>query len=354
MPVSGAGAGRGGPPRRVVFRWDLDKTYLKSEFDSFRDLVRISLERGEDKVSAPGVAPLIRALRGYGESRGREVGIYFLSASPPQIAKAIRDKLALDGIVYDGIVFKDQLQRIVRGKFRHLREQVGYKLTELLRMRQAEPQGAVEYLFGDDWESDPLIYSLYADVAAGRIDSDRLRRILQRIGVDPPLIRQSVKRTKQLEPTDAVRRIFIHLERGTPPAQFTPYGRRLVPTRNYFQTAACLFEEDMLDLESVAAVARSIALFPDGLLRLQSALQDMVERGDLSQPAAILVRRKLEDDGILPRRPRGRLEGLMARRRLREVRRRRSRAGVESSLAYLEALEGDASTTESRDVETAD
>ena len=61
--------------------------------------------------------------------------VHFISASPPQIGRAIRKKLELDGIIYDGIVFKDQLQRLMRGKFRHLREQVGYKLTELLKAR---------------------------------------------------------------------------------------------------------------------------------------------------------------------------------------------------------------------------
>jgi phosphatidate phosphatase APP1 len=92
--------------------------------------------------------------------------VYFISASPPQIGRAVRRKLEIDGIVHDGIIFKDQLQRLMRGKFRHLREHVGYKLTELLKARRSEPPGAREYLFGDDWESDPLIYSLYADVVA--------------------------------------------------------------------------------------------------------------------------------------------------------------------------------------------
>jgi len=55
----------------------------------------------------------------------------------------------------------------VRGRFRNLREQVGYKLTELLAGRRDTPVTADEILFGDDWESDPLIYSLYADVVAG-------------------------------------------------------------------------------------------------------------------------------------------------------------------------------------------
>ena len=38
------------PLARVVYRWDLDKTYLKSEFDSIRELVKIPFEKAKDKL----------------------------------------------------------------------------------------------------------------------------------------------------------------------------------------------------------------------------------------------------------------------------------------------------------------
>src|SRR6266446_6249664 len=77
-------------------RWDLDKTYLRSEFDSLRSLLRTAFERAEDKVEVPGVAELIRALKAAAERHGRKALVYFVSASPPQIGAAIRKKLALD------------------------------------------------------------------------------------------------------------------------------------------------------------------------------------------------------------------------------------------------------------------
>src|SRR5215470_8600125 len=123
-------------------------------------------------------------MRAAAEARGRTIHIHFISASPPQIGKAIRDKLALDGVPYDGIVFKNQLQNIARGRFRHLREHVGFKLTELFRGRLAAPSGARDLLFGDDWESDALTYSVYADVIAGYLPSPTLETLLARIGVD--------------------------------------------------------------------------------------------------------------------------------------------------------------------------
>src|SRR5437763_208071 len=174
------------PP--LLCRWDLDKTYLRSEFDSLRSLLRTAFERAEDKVDVPGVAELIRTLKAAAERRGRSALVYFVSASPPQIGAAIRKKLALDGVPYDGIVFKDQLAYLKRGKLRNLREHVGFKLAALLRGRLAAPPGAAELLFGDDWELDSLIYSLYPDLVAGRLLPARPAPILRQMRVDTPLV----------------------------------------------------------------------------------------------------------------------------------------------------------------------
>ena len=286
---------------RLVCRWDLDKTYLQSEFETLREMMRIPFQKGEDKVAAPGVAALIRGMRETALSRGRSIRVYFVSASPPQIGRAIRRKLELDGIVYDGIVFKNQLHRLMRGKFRHLREQVGYKLTELLAARRDEPPAAREYLFGDDWESDPLIYSLYADVVARRVDAADLGAVLRAVRVDPPLIERACKLAAELEPLEAVARIFINLERPTPPAKLRAYGARLVPTFNYLQTAACLYADDVLSAAGVMQVARSLvedsSYTPE---RLTNSLSDITRRGHLPAAAAAALRGALRAAALLP------------------------------------------------------
>jgi len=302
---------RAHPP--VVYRWDLDKTYLKSEFDSLRGLVKIPFEKAEDKVAAPGVAALIRALRDAAAANGREVRTYFVSASPPQIGREIKKKLELDGVVYDGIVFKDQLRRLMRGKFRHLREQVGFKLTELLKSRMKDAPAAHEYLFGDDWESDPLIYSLYADAVAGRVGGDELAEVLQAIRVDPPLIREACQLAEQIEHVDAVARIFITLERRTPLAKFRCFGPRLVPTFNYFQTAACLHEHGVLDRAGVAEVARSLVAHSAYTKeRLMNSLADLQRRGQLKETSASALRDYLRDERFLAREGRQPLESWWA------------------------------------------
>ena len=53
-------------------------------------------------------------------------------------------------------------------------------------------------------------------------------------------------------------RIYINLERRTPPAHFRLFGSRLVPTFNYFQTAVCLYQDGHLTLPAVAHVADNL------------------------------------------------------------------------------------------------
>ena len=86
---------------------------------------------------------------------------------------------------------------------------------------------------------------------------------------------------------DAVARIFINLERPTPPAALRAYGPRLVPSFNYLQTAACLFADDVLGAAGVMQVARSLiedsGYTPE---RLLNSLADIVRRGHLRRRRA--------------------------------------------------------------------
>lgn len=287
--------------QRLTFRWDLDKTYLDTDFESWRGLMRIPFEKARDKIAAPGVATLIRGLRASAVRRGAEVRVVFVSGSPPQIGKVILEKLALDGVEHEGITFKDQWGRIRRGKFRDLREQVGYKLTELLRARRDEPAGTAEYLFGDDWESDPLIYSLYADVVSGAVGREELARILAALGVDPELGGLADELSVHLTRHDAVRRIFINLARRTPPRRLEAFGPRLVPTFNYLQTAACLFEEGVLDLPALAEVIGVLRNdYGYDARRLVNSLRDIERRRHLSAAGASILYRDLRRQNVLP------------------------------------------------------
>jgi hypothetical protein len=109
-------------------------------------------------------------------------------------------------------------------------------------------------------------------------------------------------------------RIYITLERRTPPASFRAYGPRLVPTFNYFQTAACLFEDGQLTLPSVAKVAESLrdrsGYTPE---RLANSLADIVRRGHVGETAASALHRHLTAQHLLPRATRLRRQPLWRR-----------------------------------------
>jgi hypothetical protein len=288
----------------VIFRWDLDKTYLRTEFESFRKMVRIPFEAATDKVHLPGVPELIRALRRSAGESGLQPYVFFLSASPPQIGNAIREKLRLDGIDYEGIIFKDQLRNLIRGKWRSLREQVGYKLGELLASRIGGPAAGREVLFGDDWESDPLIYSLYADILAGAISPELVGELLLLLDVERAQIAQITEAAAELgrSPADVVARIYINLERRTPPASFHVFGARLVPAFNYFQTGASLYELGLLDEAALPEIASALVEQAGYTAdRLRNSLDDLARRGHLMAPTRLRIARVLAGAGLVPR-----------------------------------------------------
>ena len=99
-----------------IARWDLDKTYLRTEFDTIRDLVKTALERPDEKRTNPGASTLLREMVRAGTS------VHILSGSPEQMRKRLEDKLRLDGITWDSFILKPNLQNVLRLRFRAVEE----------------------------------------------------------------------------------------------------------------------------------------------------------------------------------------------------------------------------------------
>ena len=265
-----------------IARWDLDKTYLRTDFDTLRDIVRTALERPDQKMTNPGASTLLREMVRGGMS------VHILSGSPEQMRRRLEDKLRLDGITWDSFTLKPNLQNLVRFRFRAIRDQLGYKLPALLRARATESAAAQESsrketLFGDDAEADAFVYSLYADVLAGRASDTLLVDVLERGRVYPDIIAGAVEDARMLEHHDeVVERILIHLERQTPPDDFRLYGGRAVPFYNYLQAAFVLFEDARLSADAVMRVAVELAVDHhfDGDALARSYL-DLARRGHL-------------------------------------------------------------------------
>ncbi|HEU4730112.1 MAG TPA: hypothetical protein VFT22_19575 [Kofleriaceae bacterium] len=271
----------GAPPPRHTFRWDLDKTYLRTEFDSLSDLARSAIENAADKQAYPGATALLRALRQDGHR------ICIVSGSPIQMRQVLAAKLALDGVDYDEFVLKDNLKNLLRGRFRSLRAQIPYKLPAMLQSRIGAAADA-ETLFGDDAEADAIIYCLYADLIAERVSLPDLERVLvaSRAYDDDAL--RILDLARRVPKHDAVNRLFIHLDRRSAPVGFRHYGPRLVPVFNYFQAALVLYADRVLSARQVIFVALEMLDSKQYELgHLATSVQDIIRRGRLSRETAL-------------------------------------------------------------------
>ncbi len=258
-----------------AFRWDLDKTYLETEFDTFGNLLRTALQRASQKRSVAGAPALMREIRAAGPHR-----VCIVSGSPRQMRRVLEEKLRLDGVEWDEFALKPSLSNLIRGRFRAIRDQVGYKLPLLLDGRSRVPPDCEEYLFGDDAEADAFIYSLFSDLLAGRVGAATLEQILDACEVYRDQKEQTLALARAATRGDVVRRIFIHLERRSPPVRFSPYGRRMVPVYNYFQAALVLFADGVLPAPSVLKVAAEmVSSYGYGLHSLSNSFQDILRRG---------------------------------------------------------------------------
>jgi hypothetical protein len=276
-----AGLPPGAPAPRHVFRWDLDKTYLRTEFDSFGDLVKSAIETAADKQAFPGAPSLLRALH------QDDHRICIVSGSPTQMRQVLAAKLALDGIEYDEFVLKNNLKNILRWRFRSLRAQIPYKLPAMLRSRLGATAPS-ETLFGDDAEADAIVYCLYADIVADRVSLADLERVLiaaRTYDDDAAAILDLAKRVPRGE---VVRRMFIHLDRRSPPMGFRRFGPRLVPVFNYFQTALILFGDGVLSARQVLFVA--LEMLDSGQFErstLANSMQDLMRRGRMTRDTGL-------------------------------------------------------------------
>ena len=288
-PNGASDGGAEAAPLRRVYRWDLDKTYLRSEFATFSDLVKSAFEGAEKKQSVPGAAALLRELK-----KGGGVRVSFISGSPQQMRKVLTRKLELDGVAVDEFILKPNLRNLVRGRFRALREQVGYKLPALLSGRAGLPPSVHETCFGDDSEADALVYSLYGDLRAGRADRALLSRVLEAARVYPDDAARTLALYDAADKGECVDRILIHLDLRSPTSRFDRYGARLVPFYNYFQAGLVLLEDGVLDAAAVLGVALDMIEHAGYTLdALCNSMEDLLRRGRMRRATPLRLAQRI-------------------------------------------------------------
>jgi hypothetical protein len=187
--------------------------------------------------------------------------VHILSGSPRQLRERLEEKLRIDRVRWDELTLKPNLSNLLRLRFSALRDQLGYKLPVLLAARVRDqtpgPDGELptEVLVGDDAEADAFVYSLYADLCSGTIEASALQRIIVAGRIYPEEREACLSAHARLAIGQAVRRIFIHLDRQSPPSDFDAYGPRVVPFYNYVQPAFVLAEDGYIGGDAVLQVA---------------------------------------------------------------------------------------------------
>ena len=267
-----------------VFVWDIDKTYLATHFSSLQGLSRIPFEFAVDKQAITGMPEVLRGIRrGPGPGYGC-VPLYFVTASPPQLRGVLEQKMVLDGVEFDGIIFKDWWRIMKGGRPKRLLDQVGFKACALLEGRLRHPL-ATEYLFGDDAESDADAFFLYAGLVHHDLSEGELRERMTEAGVRKDNQRCALSLFGELPPKRGrVAKIFIHLAKGTPPEAFERFGPLVAPVRNGFQLSLALCGLGVVDRETVRQCREAISRAsgksnPD----VESLVADAIDRGLISE-----------------------------------------------------------------------
>ena len=282
-----------------VFVCDIDRTYLYTRFSSMSGISRIPFEFAVDKQDIAGMSKLLREVRRGPERISRNTPLYFVSASPAQLRRVIQRKMLLDGLEFDGTIFKDWLGVLSGLRPRRFKEQLGFKVTALLLLRQDLPAGAREVLIGDDLETDALAFALYADILAGRLSGEHLLKILLRHGVAQDDAQGILALAREVNGGE-VKRIYLRLERHVEsPETFIDYWPRVVICLGAFQMALSLWSEGSISEDGVARVAADLVARGQESSELDQRLHDCCRRSILSQDQGAAIRGALAGPGLI-------------------------------------------------------
>jgi hypothetical protein len=267
-----------------VYIWDIDKTYLSTRFSSLQGLARIPVEFAIDKEAIPGMPQVLQGLRRGVGTEVECVPLYFISASPPFLRHVVEKKMLLDGVEQDGITFKDWLRTLWELHPGRLFDQLGFKLAALFAGRSGRIFSE-EYLFGDDYEKDAEAFSLYARWINSETDSFTIEEALIRENV-PQSDREGILYLLENLPAKRgkVGKIYIHLEKNSPPETFKKYGKLLVPVKGAYQLALALFEQGLVDAKTVHSAREEVTRIPKYIFKNIKTLDEDALNRKIIQP----------------------------------------------------------------------
>jgi hypothetical protein len=277
----------------VVVRSDVDLTYLDTDFMSTTGKLALLVQRGSERNTLPAMQALYRGLR-RGATSADDIPLSFLSGSPNFFKMVLEEKMRLDAILQDGVVlkpFKDIIAAKVTdvdlgGVVPALEEQVGYKLTALLKLRLDVPADTREILMGDDSEADAVAYALYHRFTSKELNVAGLLAALDAVPVDAtwrPVAMDLATRVAPLLPATApVVAIYIN-RTGKPNTRFPVASWTIAGLTRYhtgaWPLALDLFEDARLSGPATAAVKARLIELGQAAATVNAAAQDAVTAG---------------------------------------------------------------------------
>lgn len=197
-----------------VVRSDVDQTYLDTDLSSNTTMVKLMFDAGAERAALPAMDTVYQQLR-----QGGDRPITFLSGSPRFFKRTIEARMYLGGVEQDGLVlkpFKDLIaENVLDLSFDEvlgdLKEQVGYKLYWLLKLRLDLPKTTPEILMGDDSEADVIVYALYTHLLQHDLTLVDLKAELDRLNVSDTWQRLLLPVAEQVQMSAATPPVAIYI-----------------------------------------------------------------------------------------------------------------------------------------------
>ncbi len=282
------------------YLWDLDKTYLDTKFENIKGLFRTVFEKAFEKKNIPGTSELVSSIKKFNSKTSEAFPLFFITASPPQLEKKIREKLIIDKIEPAGLFCKDNIQNLHPQKLWRLKKQIGYKLHALMQLRTKLSDNVQQVLWGDDSEADAIIYSLYSDICMRRRSRLEFTKLLSGLHVQDSQIKLILNIQSQVPEQDPVGRYYINLEEDTDAEYYIKFGRRCMPTYNSFQSALDLLQLGRLEMDHVINVGRSmINNYSFTTDELEKSIEDLVRRKILGKNLLEQLLPKLQEKKLI-------------------------------------------------------
>lgn len=218
---------------------DIDKTYLETNFHSFRDILKVAFEDADEKITVTGASDVLLAVR-WGIHQGLDQDVprplHFVSASPPQMRTVLEEKLALDGLDWNSDTFKNQAYNLRKVRVDQLRQHIAYKSAAILSVIRHASDGSEFFLIGDNAEFDAYIYTGVDLFTQGRLTPKAYQRYLQAAGVEPKVASDFTK-FLDWQPRSTVAGILIREAPGYTTKLYPPLASRTFVFQNFFEAA---------------------------------------------------------------------------------------------------------------------